>query len=94
MLQKVTPPERGIPAAKNFYITNITATHAKVVFDAVGYPQSTLKNFVFSNSTVTAAVLGTLEYTEGWKFNNFAIGIDKNAPPPKVAGIANEERLK
>ena len=94
MLQKVTPAEKGIPAAKNFYITNITATHAKVAFDAVGYKQSTLKNFVFTNSTVSAAVLGTLEYTEGWRYNNFTLSIDKNAPPPKAKGIENEERLK
>ncbi len=94
MLQKVTPPEKGIPAAKNFYISNITATHAKIVFDAVGYPQSTLKNFVFSNSRISAAVLGTMEYIEGWKYNNFTISIDKNAPPPKAAGKENEERLK
>jgi polygalacturonase len=94
MLQKVTPVEKGIPAAKNFYVTNITATHAKVVFDAVGYQQSTLKNFVFSNSTVSASVLGTMEYIEGWKYNNFILSIDKNAPPPKVKGIENEERLK
>jgi len=94
MLQKVTPPERGIPAAKNFYISNITATHAKIVFDAVGYPQSTLKNFVFTNSTVSASVLGTMEYIEGWKYNNFTLSINKNVPPPKVTGIENEERLK
>jgi Glycosyl hydrolases family 28 len=94
MLQKVTPPEKGIPAAKNFYISNITATHAKVVFDAVGYPQSTLKNFVFSNSKISAAVLGTIEYIEGWKYNNFSISINKAAPPQKVAGKENEERLK
>jgi polygalacturonase len=94
MLQKVTPAEKGIPAAKNFYINNITATHAKVIFDAVGYQQSTLKNFVFTNSTVSASVLGTMEYIEGWKYNNFNLSIDKNAPPPKVKGIENEERLK
>ena len=92
MLQKVTPPEKGIPAAKNFYISNITATHAKIVFDAVGYPQSTLKNFVFSNSRISAAVLGTMEYIEGWKYNNFNISIDKAAPPSKVTGKENEER--
>ncbi len=94
MLQKVTPPEKGIPAAKNFYISNITATHAKVVFDAVGYPQSTLKNFVFSNSKISAAVLGTMEYIEGWTYNNFNISIAKAAPPAKAAGKENEERLK
>ena len=94
MLQKVTPPEKGIPEAKNFYITNITATHAKVAFDATGYPQSTLKNFVFTNSTVSAAALGSMEYIEGWKYNNCNLSIDKAAPPAKVNGQANEERLK
>jgi polygalacturonase len=94
MLHKVEPPEKGIPAAKNFYVTNITATHAALVFDAVGYPQSTLKNFVFSNSTVTAEVLGTMEYIEGWKYNNFNLSIGKAAPVVKTNGIENQERLK
>lgn len=94
MLQKVIPPEKGIPAAKNFYISNIKATNAKQAFDAVGYKQSTLKNFVFSNSAVTAEVLGTMEFTEGWKYNNFTLSIDKAAPPAKVNGIENQERLK
>ena len=94
MLQKVTPAERGIPTAKNFYISNITATHAKVAFDAVGYQQSTLKHFVFSNCSVSAAALGAMEYTEGWQYNNFNVSIDKAAPPAKVNGQANEERLK
>jgi polygalacturonase len=94
MLQKVTPAEKGIPSAKNFYISNIKATNAKQAFDAVGYKQSTLKNFVFSNSIVTAEVLGTMEYIEGWKYNNFTLSIDKAAPPAKVNGIENQERLK
>jgi polygalacturonase len=94
MLQKVTPPEKGIPAAKNFYISNIKATNAKQAFDAVGYKQSTLKNFVFSNSIVTAEVLGTMEFIEGWKYNNFTLSIDKAAPTAKVNGIENQERLK
>jgi polygalacturonase len=94
MLQKVTPPEKGIPAAKNFYISNIKANNARVAFDAVGYPQSALKNFVFSNSIITAAVLGTMEYTEGWQFNNFSVSVSKAAPAIKANGQANEERLK
>jgi len=94
MLHKVTPPEKGIPSAKNFYINNITANHAQTVFDAVGYQQSTLNNFVFTNSTVSAAVLGTMEYIQDWKYNNFNLSIDKAAPPVKVNGIENQERLK
>ncbi len=94
MLQKVTPPEKGIPSAKNFYISNIKATHAKTVFMIGGYPQSTLKNFVFSNSSVSAAVLGSMEHTEDWTFSNFKISIDKPAPVPKQTGQEQEERLK
>lgn len=94
MLQKVTPAERGIPAAKNFYITNVTATNAKHAFVIGGYPESTLKNFVFSNSSISASALGSMEHTEGWKFNNFNISIDKPAPAPKQKGQENEERLK
>lgn len=94
MLQKVIPAEKGIPSARNFYISNITATHAKQAFEAVGYQQSPLKNFVFTNSTVSASVLGTMEFIEGWKYNNFSLSIDKAAPQPKVTGQANEERLK
>lgn len=94
MLQKVTPAEKGIPSAKNFYISNVKANNCRLLFDAVGYPQSTLKNFVFTNTAVTAAMLGTMEYTEGWKYNNFTVGISKSAPPPKVVGKENEERLK
>jgi polygalacturonase len=94
MLQKVTPAEKGIPSAKNFYINNIKATNAQTVFVSGGYPQSTLKNFVFTNSSVSAAALGTMEYTEGWQFNNFKISIDKTAPPAKQEGQEHEERLK
>src|SRR5882757_1414082 len=94
MLHKVTPPEKGIPAAKNFYISNITATHAQFAFDAAGYTQSRLTNFVFTNCTVSASVLGTMEFIEGWKYNNFNLSVDKATPPAKVNGIENQERLK
>jgi polygalacturonase len=94
MLHKVTPAEKGIPAAKNFYVDNIKATHAKMVFEAAGYPQSTLQHFVFTNSTVSADVLGTMEFIEGWKYNNLNLSIGKAAAPAKVNGVENQERLK
>jgi polygalacturonase len=57
LLQGVTPVEKGIPAARNFYISNIKATNAKNAFVASGLEQSTLKNFNFSNSIIEDEVL-------------------------------------
>lgn len=95
MLQKVTPTEKGIPHAKDFYINNIKATNAKNAFVASGLEQSTLKNFIFSNSTISADVLGTMELTEGWQFNNLKLNIKKvEMKPDKSKGIEQEERLK
>lgn len=96
LLQKVTPAEKGIPAARNFFISNIKATHAKNAFVASGLEQSTLKNFVFSNSTISAEVLGVMELTEGWKFTNLQLDIQKKVEKKsdKPEGIENEERLK
>ena len=96
LLQKVTPAERGIPAARNFYISNIKATNAKNAFVASGLEQSTLNNFNFSNSTIEAEVLGTMELTNDWKFNKLKLDIkkkvEKKATGPE--GIEHEERLK
>jgi polygalacturonase len=47
MLQKVTPASKGIPVAKDFYISNIKASNAKNAFVASGLEKSTLKNFIF-----------------------------------------------
>lgn len=95
MLHKVTPPEKGIPHAKNIYSENIKATNAKAVFKGTGYEQSLLENFVFTNCTITAASLGTVEYTKDWKFNNVVISIDnKPAVKKEPSGKEEEERMK
>lgn len=95
MLQKVTPAEKGTPYAKNFYITNITATNSTKAFEAAGLEQSLLDNFVYSNCTITSVTLGTLEFTKNWKFSNVTYGaIKKPAATRKPEGIEQEERLK
>lgn len=94
MLQKVTPPEKGIPHAKNFYISNIAATNANNAFVAAGLEQSLITNFVFNNCNITAVNMGTLEYTKDWKFNNMKYGAIKKKAPPKADGIEHQERLK
>ncbi len=82
MLNKVTPPEKGIPHARNIYVENVNATNGQNAFGGTGYELSLLENFVFTNCTITARSIGTLEFTKGWKFNNVTISIDKK---PAVA---------
>jgi hypothetical protein len=96
MLQKVTPAERGIPYAKNFYISNIRATHAKNAFVAAGLDKSILTNFNFANCIISAEVLGTMEWTGKWSFKNVELKTTQKPvqPAPKTAGKESEERLK
>jgi polygalacturonase len=96
MLHKVEPAEKGTPYAKNIYVNNVTATNITNAFVGSGLKQSLLENFIFSNSNVSAALFGTMEYTKGWKFNNMVINVT-NKPAPasnKPLGIEQEERLK
>jgi hypothetical protein len=95
MLQKVTPPERGTPYARNFYINNVKISNAQKAFEVNGLPQSKISNFNFSNSYIGAAILGTMEYTEGWKFDDLKLDIsNKPEEKKKTAGIEEQERLK
>jgi polygalacturonase len=95
MLHKVTPVELGTPHAKNIYITNVKVTNATTAFVGTGYEKSLLENFVFTNCSIQATILGVLEFTKGWKFNNVTIDIDKKPVPVKAAnGIEQVERLK
>lgn len=94
MLQKVTPPEKGIPVARNFHIENVKVTNAQKAFEVSGLPQSSISGFKFTNSSVNANVLGTMEFTEGWKFNNFVLTTSAPVEQKKKGGIEEQERLK
>jgi polygalacturonase len=94
MLHKVEPPEKGIPTARNIYVNNIKATNSGKVFEVAGLEQSALTNFNFSNSVVTASTIGSLDFTEGWKFNNFNMSVTKKNNVVKAASKEEEERLK
>ena len=83
MLQRVLPAERGIPHAKDFYVTNIKATNGVNVFVAAGLEQSLLANFNFTNCTLSAENMGTLEFTKDWKFNQVGYSAVKKQPEPK-----------
>ena len=95
LVQKVTPPEKGIPYAKNFYISNVKITNAQKAFEVNGLENSQIENFNFTNSSVTAAVLGEMVFTKNWAYKNFTTSISqKPEEKKKTEGIEVQERLK
>ena len=95
LVQKVSPPEKGIPSAKNFYINNVKITNAQKVFEVNGLENSQLENFNFTSSSVTAAVLGEMIFAKNWTYKNFTTSISqKQEEKKKIAGIEEQERLK
>jgi polygalacturonase len=94
MLHKVEPAAKGIPTARNIFVNNIKATNSNKIFEVAGLEQSALTNFNFSNSYVTASTIGSLEFTEGWNFNNFKMTVTKKAIAKSTGAKEDEERLK
>jgi len=85
MLQKVTPAEKGIPHAKNFYIGNIRATKGENAFVANGLEQSMITNFVFTDCILSAQNMGTFDFIKDWKFNNVVYTAIKKVQVVKAA---------
>lgn len=95
ILQKVVPAEKGIPKARNFFISGIKATNGKNVFVAAGLKQSDLNNFQFDNCIISAEAIGAMEHCTNWMFNNCKIAVSgKVEQPVKNEGKEVEERLK
>ncbi|MBC7889472.1 MAG: glycoside hydrolase family 28 protein [Ferruginibacter sp.] len=95
MLQKVVPAEKGIPHAKNFYISNIKATNGQNAFVANGLEQSLISNFIFNDCTISAVNMGVLEFTKDWKFNNMVYSAVKKQPEATNGeGKEPNERMK
>lgn len=95
MLQKVTPAEKGIPAAKDFYITNVKISNAQKAFEVAGLPQSKINSFHFKDSYISAFELGAMEYTMDFVFNNLQLDIlKKPEEKKKTENVEEQERLK
>ena len=73
MLHPVEPPEEGIPHFKGITISNIHASGVRKVINAAGLKESMLKDFYFSNVSISGAVAGDVAFAEGWKFINVLI---------------------
>ena len=95
LVQKVTPPEKGIPYAKNFYISNVKITNAQKAFEVNGLENSQIEKVNCTNSSVTAAVLGEMQFAKDWSYKNFRVSISQKVEEKKKAeGIEVQERLK
>jgi len=95
MLQKVVPAEKGTPYAKDIYVENIKATHAQEAFVAGGLDNSLLSHFVFTNCTISATTIGTMELTRGWQWNNLVLDVSTKPTQLKASVDKSEiERLK
>ncbi len=94
LLQKVEPAEKGIPAARNFFIENVHMTAVQKVFEVTGLETSPLKNFTFKNSSVEGHAIGELDHTVNWTFDNFKLSIVPKNTDASTLSQEELERLK
>ena len=73
LLQKVEPPEKGIPHFKDIYVSNITVKHARKAINAEGLDQSALQNFNFEHLNIVASTAGDVSHAQDWKLKDVVI---------------------
>lgn len=79
MLQKVEPPELGIPEVKDVHISRIKVSGAKRAIDTSGMKESIVKNFYLKDVEIEADTAGQIAYAKGWKFENVSIKAKDNS---------------
>ncbi len=73
MLQKVEPPQRGIPEVKDVHVSRIRASGARRAISASGMRISILKDFHLNDVRIEADTAGQVMFAKGWRFNNVSI---------------------
>ncbi len=79
MLQKVEPPEKGIPEVKDVYLSRIKVTGGTRAISASGMAESIVKNFYFKDVNIEADTAGQISYGKGWKFEDVSIKTKDNS---------------
>ena len=91
LLTKVEPPERGIPQFRNIFVSDIHATGIKrAIITANGMKESALKNFQFTNVSVSGANAGEINWANNWIFNN----VNFKGADGKAITVANSDNVK
>lgn len=75
MLHRVEPAVRGIPHARDVFVRHVVVTNAKCAFVANGLEQSALEHFVFSDCRLETSAIGTMDFTQGWLFDNVLLDV-------------------
>ncbi|MBN1362126.1 MAG: glycoside hydrolase family 28 protein [Sedimentisphaerales bacterium] len=80
MLQKVEPPERGIPEVKDVYFSNIKVTGGRTAISASGMPEAIVKNFRFQDVRIETRSAGRIANAQGWRFENVSLDTSDGRP--------------
>ncbi len=78
LLQKVSPPEKGIPHFKDIYVSNVKVNNAKKAVNAIGLKESELLNFHFDDVSIDAATAGEIQFGKDWQWNNSQVTTKDN----------------
>lgn len=70
MLEKVEPPELGIPTIRDVHLSDITVSGARRAFDISATEQAQATDFVLSNVDIQAQTAGRIRYARDWTFQN------------------------
>jgi polygalacturonase len=73
LLEKVEPPERGIPEIRNVHLSRITVLGAERAISISGTKESIVKDFLFRDITIEAKTAGRISFAQSWKFENVSI---------------------
>jgi hypothetical protein len=83
-------PKIGTPKFRNIYCENIKSTGASTSIKAMGIETGTLDNFQFKNASFEGKTTGSIEWANGWIFNNVTI---KSTDNDKLV-IKNAKNIK
>jgi len=90
MLERVEPPEKGIPYFRNITISFMRIQSAGTAIQAAGTENSLLENFTLRNIMINARNPGRIEYARNWTIQNVLIDSDRGRNPE----IINSTNIK
>jgi hypothetical protein len=73
MLQKVEPPEKGIPEFKDVHVSRLKVSGAKRALSVSGTKESIVKAFRLKDVEIEAGSAGKVSFAEGWELENVSI---------------------
>ena len=81
MLERVEPPERGIPHFRDITLSDIRIASARTAIDAEGAEKSPLEDFVLEDIQIKARRAGRISYAKDWTIRNVSIITPDNKGP-------------